>query len=66
MLSSGGAQNMRPASAPGEEAPTVGSADRNEVMISLIKMLLMNVFILISWMSSACSEVISSASSNWI
>ncbi|XP_038125686.1 WD repeat-containing protein 47 [Cyprinodon tularosa] len=31
MLSSGGAQNMRPASAPGEEAPTVGSADRNEL-----------------------------------
>lgn len=33
MMSSGGAQNLRPASAPGEDAPTAGSADRNEVNI---------------------------------
>uniref|UniRef100_H3DCW5 WD repeat domain 47 n=1 Tax=Tetraodon nigroviridis TaxID=99883 RepID=H3DCW5_TETNG len=31
MLSSGGAQNLRPASAPGEDAPTTGPADRNEL-----------------------------------
>ncbi|XP_017277818.1 WD repeat-containing protein 47 [Kryptolebias marmoratus] len=37
MLSSGGAQNMRPASAPGEDAPTAGSADRNELRDSTEK-----------------------------
>lgn len=31
MMSSGGAQNLRPASAPGEDAPTTGPVDRNEV-----------------------------------
>lgn len=34
MMSSGGAQNQRPASAPGEDAPSADSADRNEVNIS--------------------------------
>ncbi|XP_011614739.1 WD repeat-containing protein 47 [Takifugu rubripes] len=31
MMSSGGAQNLRPASAPGEDAPTTGPVDRNEL-----------------------------------
>uniref|UniRef100_A0A3Q4HUT1 WD repeat domain 47a n=1 Tax=Neolamprologus brichardi TaxID=32507 RepID=A0A3Q4HUT1_NEOBR len=34
MMGSAGAQNTRPASAPGEDAPSAGSADRNEVNIS--------------------------------
>lgn len=33
-MGSAGAQNTRPASAPGEDAPSAGSADRNEVNIS--------------------------------
>lgn len=33
MLSSGVAQNTRPASAPGEDAPAADSADRNEVSV---------------------------------
>ncbi|MEQ2201918.1 hypothetical protein XENOCAPTIV_020529 [Xenoophorus captivus] len=37
MLSSGGVQNTRPASAPGEDAPTAGPADRNEVNCALNK-----------------------------
>ncbi|XP_029929529.1 WD repeat-containing protein 47 [Myripristis murdjan] len=37
MMSSGGAQNMRPASAPGEDAPSGGSADRNELRDSTEK-----------------------------
>ncbi|XP_023124661.2 WD repeat-containing protein 47 isoform X1 [Amphiprion ocellaris] len=37
MMSSGGAQNMRPASAPGEDAPSAGSADRNELRDSTEK-----------------------------
>uniref|UniRef100_A0A7N6BXD7 CTLH domain-containing protein n=1 Tax=Anabas testudineus TaxID=64144 RepID=A0A7N6BXD7_ANATE len=37
MLSSGGAQNMRPASAPGEDAPSAGSADKNELRDSTEK-----------------------------
>ncbi|KAK5613891.1 WD repeat-containing protein 47 [Crenichthys baileyi] len=37
MLSSGGVQNTRPASAPGEDAPTAGSADRNELRDSTEK-----------------------------
>lgn len=41
MLSSGGAQNLRPASAPGEDAPSAGSADRNEVNIT--QLLLFNL-----------------------
>lgn len=39
MMSSGGAQNMRPASAPGEDAPSAGSADRNEVNIIVVCLL---------------------------
>lgn len=31
MMSSGGPQNVRPASAPGEDAPSADSSDRNEV-----------------------------------
>lgn len=34
MMSSGAAQNQRPASAPGEDAPQADSADRNEVNAS--------------------------------
>lgn len=34
MLSSGGAQNLRPASAPGEDAPPAGSADKDEVNVT--------------------------------
>lgn len=41
MMSSGGAQNLRPASAPGEDAPSVGSTDRNEVNIT--QLLLFNL-----------------------
>ncbi|KAM7379242.1 hypothetical protein PAMP_004807 [Pampus punctatissimus] len=37
MMSSGGAQNMRPASAPGEDAPSAGSADKNELRDSTEK-----------------------------
>ncbi|KAF7222695.1 WD repeat-containing protein 47 [Nothobranchius furzeri] len=37
MMSSDGAQNTRPASAPGEEAPMIGSADRNELRDSTEK-----------------------------
>ncbi|MEQ2222890.1 hypothetical protein ILYODFUR_031127, partial [Ilyodon furcidens] len=37
MLSSGGVQNTRPASAPGEDAPTAGPADRNELRDSTEK-----------------------------
>lgn len=37
MMSSGGAQNLRPASAPGEDAPPAGSADRNELRDSTEK-----------------------------
>ncbi|XP_030607113.1 WD repeat-containing protein 47 [Archocentrus centrarchus] len=37
MLGSGGAQNTRPASAPGEDAPSAGSADRNELRDSTEK-----------------------------
>ncbi|XP_032421536.1 LOW QUALITY PROTEIN: WD repeat-containing protein 47 [Xiphophorus hellerii] len=37
MLSSGAAQNARPASAPGEDAPTAESADRNELRESTEK-----------------------------
>ncbi|XP_053186299.1 WD repeat-containing protein 47 [Scomber japonicus] len=37
MMSSGGAQNVRPASAPGEDAPSAGSADRNELRDSTEK-----------------------------
>ncbi|XP_069013293.1 WD repeat-containing protein 47 isoform X2 [Embiotoca jacksoni] len=37
MMSSGGAQNMRPDSAPGEDAPSAGSADRNELRDSTEK-----------------------------
>lgn len=36
MMSSGAAQNQRPASAPGEDAPLADSADRNEVNASLL------------------------------
>lgn len=35
-MSSGAAQNERPASAPGEDAPLADSADRNEVNASLL------------------------------
>ncbi|KAF0047030.1 hypothetical protein F2P81_000663 [Scophthalmus maximus] len=37
MMSSGGAQHLRPASAPGEDAPSDGSADRNELRDSTEK-----------------------------
>ncbi|XP_041659026.1 WD repeat-containing protein 47 isoform X2 [Cheilinus undulatus] len=37
MMSSDGAQNLRPASAPGEDAPPAGSADRNELRDSTEK-----------------------------
>ncbi|XP_042353455.1 WD repeat-containing protein 47 [Plectropomus leopardus] len=37
MMSSGGAQSLRPASAPGEDAPSDGSADRNELRDSTEK-----------------------------
>ncbi|XP_032387224.1 WD repeat-containing protein 47 isoform X2 [Etheostoma spectabile] len=37
MMSSGGAQNLRPASAPGEEAPSAGTDDRNELRESTEK-----------------------------
>ncbi|KAM7400763.1 hypothetical protein PAMA_005110 [Pampus argenteus] len=37
MMSSGGAQNMRPDSAPGEDAPSAGSADKNELRDSTEK-----------------------------
>ncbi|XP_008332079.1 WD repeat-containing protein 47 [Cynoglossus semilaevis] len=37
MLSSGGAQNLRPASAPGEDAPPAGSADKDELRDSTEK-----------------------------
>lgn len=36
MMSSGSAQNQRPASAPGEDAPLADLADRNEVNVSLV------------------------------
>lgn len=31
MMSSGSSQNLRPASAPGEDAPSTGTPERNEV-----------------------------------
>ncbi|KAM3865614.1 WD repeat-containing protein 47 [Diretmus argenteus] len=37
MMSSGGAQNLRPASAPGEDAPSDGPADKNELRDSTEK-----------------------------
>ncbi|XP_069366905.1 WD repeat-containing protein 47 isoform X2 [Paralichthys olivaceus] len=37
MMSSGGAQNLRPASAPGEDAPPADSAERNELRDSTEK-----------------------------
>lgn len=37
MMSSGGAQTLRPASAPGEDAPPAGTADRNELRDSTEK-----------------------------
>ncbi|XP_068196754.1 WD repeat-containing protein 47 [Antennarius striatus] len=37
MMSSPGAQNLRPASAPGEDAPSPGAADRNELRDSTEK-----------------------------
>uniref|UniRef100_A0AAX7TWM7 WDR47 cross-over region domain-containing protein n=1 Tax=Astatotilapia calliptera TaxID=8154 RepID=A0AAX7TWM7_ASTCA len=37
MMGSAGAQNTRPASAPGEDAPSAGSADRNELRDSTEK-----------------------------
>uniref|UniRef100_A0A8C9X4G3 WD repeat domain 47 n=1 Tax=Sander lucioperca TaxID=283035 RepID=A0A8C9X4G3_SANLU len=37
MMSSGGAQSLRPASAPGEDAPSAGTDDRNELRDSTEK-----------------------------
>ncbi|KAM9719875.1 WD repeat-containing protein 47 [Menidia menidia] len=37
MMGSGGAQSLRPASAPGEDAPTGGTADKNELRDSTEK-----------------------------
>ncbi|XP_073347279.1 WD repeat-containing protein 47 isoform X2 [Pagrus major] len=37
MMSSGGAQNLRPASAPGEDAPSTGTPERNELRDSTEK-----------------------------